>query len=146
MPPSPKLSVTPNEGMIVRLCEELRVTVPSLRTRTGARAKPGEILHGTYTPGLAIITLYLDTGQIEGDRLRHAQERLVETYLHELRHHYQYTHWSSNDLDNVVKKEEDAREWAARKVSEYRTIVRLGRTFPNSGFSRMSRHASRQVT
>lgn len=142
MPPSPRLTAKVDEAAYRRACDELNIDPPSIVVTQLARTLNGRPTYGIWQPGR--ITIYL--GGIEkytADRLRAAQGELVDTVLHELRHAYQYNH-NPDILDNKHACEVDAEGWAKRKRPEYRTIIRLSRTYPNSGFSRLSRHASRR--
>ena len=126
-----------------RACRELNITQPKI-----------EVLHaigpnkryGDYTSGIHRVRLFLrGITAYERDGLRFAQSELTRTLLHELRHGWQAFHsremW---EAANEGPREQDAESWAVRKVAEYRNIVRLSRSFPNSGFSRLSRHAVRR--
>lgn len=139
MPPSPRLKATVDAAKCDLACRELNITVPTIVVKSGNH--PEGTRYGDYDPNDHSIRLYLGgITNYEKDGLRFAQTELVRTLLHELRHGWQFIH-SRELYDNVVPAEHDAEGWALRKIAEYRNIVRLSRSFPNSGFSRLTRHA-----
>ena len=142
MPPSPRLKATVDMEAYDRACRDLRIVQPLVEGRQGNN--PEGARYGDYAAGLHRVRLYL--GGIKGyelDGLRSAQTELVNTMLHELRHAWQVMYrpevWANHEA-----AEHDAEGWAIRNVANYRNIVRLSRSFPNSGFSRLSRHAVRR--
>lgn len=142
MPPSPRLKATVNAQALTEVCAGLRIRVPSVAIKTGSGYGGSKYTKGEYIPVTHHINLYIDLGTLEADSLRAAQTDLAHTFLHEIRHGWQHFH-SPAIWDDVVKRENDANEWAAKNVTQHRNLVRLSRSFPNSGFSRLSRHASR---
>ena len=141
MPPSPRLKATVDIVAYDRACFELDIQLPAVVVKSGNH--PDGTRYGDYDPNSHSIRLYLGgITNYERDKLRFAQTELVRTLLHELRHGWQFIH-SRELYNNVIPAEHDAEGWALRKVAEYRNIVRLSRSFPNSGFSRLSRHAVR---
>lgn len=149
MPPSPRLTAKVNEELYRRVCDELNIDPPSIVVTQLSRRDPqtGRMTLGLWTLGR--ITIYLGgIDEYSTDRLSAAQRELCDTVLHELRHAWQHAHTTMLEKPEgnyyTAECEVDAREYAARKLPEYRTIIRLSRTYPNSGFSRLSRHAARQ--
>jgi len=139
MPPSPRISATVDEGHYADACDLLGLThihVPTYSIHRSTR--PGRPAFGDYSLTDNHIRLFLGVSNYEYDNLRFAQTELARTLLHELRHAYQ--HFNSKPLS-----EADAEGWAVSHVAHFKNIVRLTRSFPNSGFSRLGRHDRRRV-
>lgn len=142
MPPSPRISATLNETIYNLACEALDVTPPTVTIHTHAR--PGKRAFGDYSAATNHIRLFLgDISNYEYDGLRSATQELVRTLLHELRHAWQHAHNTNNG--STPEAEIDAETWACENVAGYRSIIRMSRTFPNSGFSRLGRHSRQTV-
>jgi len=137
MPPSPKITVKLDEERFFELCTELAVSVPTVKFVKGTR--DGRPAWGDYQRETGVIRIYLGVDQYENERLPFAQTECVRTLLHELRHHYQSIH-TPKLWDNIIALEMDAEGYAQENIAKFKTLIRLRREFPNSGFSRLSRH------
>lgn len=137
MPPSPRLSAVIDQKTYEKACAELCLSeMPTVKVISGRRT--GKAAFGDYNTETNHVRLFLGLDNYIADGLRFAQTELVRTLLHELRHAYQNEH-------NQALSEADAEEWAIRHVADYRNIIRLSRSYPNSGFSRLSRHDRRRI-
>lgn len=140
MPPSPRIKVTLDERAWEKVCAELGVTCPTVEFKQGTRAQGGAKVYGDYQPARQHVRIYLGVSEFENDQLRFATTECVRTLLHELRHHWQYA-VRPDIVKSVVTMEMDAEGWAQANVNNWKTLVRVSRSFPNSGFSRLSRHS-----
>lgn len=138
MPPSPRLNATVDQETYDRACEALGIeeTRPTYSIHQGSRS--GRPAYGDYNFATNHVRLFLGISDYEFDALRFAQSEMVRTMLHELRHAYQHHH-------KTPVSESDAERWACDHVAEFRKLIRLSRSFPNTGFSRLSRHTSHQM-
>jgi len=144
MPPAPRLKVTLVPARYSALCQSLGLTEePPVRFVTNG--KPGKFL-GMYWPATNSIDIFCNFASIESGRLIHAQGELIDTLLHELKHaHQKQLHGSEWYRKNVVKAENEANEYAASNRHLWRGVVQLKRVQHGSAFSKLSRHASRQM-
>lgn len=141
MPPSPRIKVTLDERAFERVCAGLGVTCPTVEFKQGNRTDGGgPMVYGDYSPRLKHIRVFLGAREFENDQLRFATTECVRTVLHELRHHWQYQRRPDLTKDLQIK-ERDAEGWAQDNVNKWKTLVRVSRSFPNSGFSRLNRHS-----
>lgn len=138
MPPSPRITITLDEAIYSAACLSLSITPPPVAFRkSGANGR----FRGHYHPASRSITIYHGLDEQNIGALRSLQGELVRTLLHELRHAWQDANgWVYED--RVVESENDANRWADENQARYRLILRVTRSFPGSGFSRMSRHAT----
>lgn len=142
MPPSPRIKATLDEHMFEQVCTQLNILPPTIKFKNGERA--GKKAWGDYNRTTNHINLYLGVSSYEYDALRFAQTEAVRTMLHELRHAWQQQH-RPDMYDSTIAVETDAEGWAQEQVASWVNLVRLSRSFPNSGFSRLGRHTRRVV-
>lgn len=143
MPPSPRLEVLISETKYNNVCAALDITPPTYSVHKSTRTLKGGVAYGDYNRATNHVRIFLGgIDQYEYDRLLSATNELTRTLLHELRHAWQQQH-RTDIYDNHFAAETDAERWACQNLPVYQGIVRLKRTFPNSGFSRLSRHATR---
>jgi hypothetical protein len=143
MPPSPRITATLNQAEYKRLCKELSIPEPSIKFKQTGKQVNGRTCYGVYIGGLNAIEIYLDMKDYqESSKLRFATTEMIRTILHECRHARQRFHlqdiWESEHA-----RETDAEGWAVDNLHRYLGLARLSRSFPNSGFSRLSKHANR---
>lgn len=142
MPPSPIVKLVVNEPVYERLLKELQIhNAPTVEMRTERSGG----LRGQFDPGRNRVLMYLGHDTYDHESLGHLQTQLVRTFLHEIRHAWQQRHWSAAKWEEdeaypyySKPSEVDARDFADRKIADYRGVVRVSRTFPSSGFSRLS--------
>lgn len=147
--PAPITRAEINQRVLKLVCDDLRIPPPSVLLLPGCF--PEQSLRGT-ADWTNTIRVYLGVDGHDQEKLRFAQGRIVRTTLHELRHIHQMRHWSAEKWaeDKLLpyrlrEAERDANEWAELNLTKYRALLTVKRTFPSSGFSRMSSRASRQV-
>lgn len=143
MPPSPRIKATLDEAAYAHACAELDITPPRYRITQATHPRRA---FGVYERTSGSITMFLGgISSYDNDRLRAANREAVTTILHELRHAWQNIH-NPELYANKHACEVDAEGWARRRYPDYHTLVRLSRTYPNSGFSRLSKmHSGRVV-
>ena len=141
MPPSPRIKATLNTQAYEDVCKLLNIRMPVIQFVSGHK-KEGQVAWGDFSPVLWRIRVYLGLDQYEHDKLRFCQSECVRTILHELRHAWQFQH----DQDMWKAKiliEADAENWAQDQVASWRGLVRITRTFPGSGMSRLEKTSRR---
>lgn len=131
------MTATVNAAQFAAACDELGLAVPPTYSIHKGNKSDGRLAYGDYHLASNHIRLFLGIDHYEYDGLRHAQMEVCRTMLHEMRHAYQ-------KQKGKALSESDAEGWARANVSRYKGLVRLVRSFPNSGFSRLSRH-DRQI-
>jgi len=137
MPPSPRIKATLNEQAYEDVCKALDIKMPTISFVNGMKSD-GRVAWGDFSPVLWRVRIYLGLDQYEHDKLRFCQSECVRTILHELRHAWQFQHqpkmWAAK-----IAIEADAEGWAQDEVANWRNLVRISRTFPGSGMSRLGK-------
>lgn len=140
MPPSPKMEAKISEDHLARACVELKIARPEIKI---TKSPTHGLFYGHYVWPHHRIHLYLDLNVQQVEQLRFVNTQACTTLLHELRHGWQAYHNHTLFRDEFAC-ETDADGWAARRLSDYLGLVRVTRSYPNSPFSRLSRHDRRQ--
>lgn len=140
MPAPPEIVVTVNEDVLLKACDELGLKNPPKFILKRASSR-GQITRGSAGWD-ATITIYYGLEKQELNRLPFVQAQIVRTILHELRHQWQMEYkpeswWEDDDRYsyNIKPSEVDARDWADKKLSSYRSLVKVKR----EGVSRLGR-------
>jgi hypothetical protein len=144
MPAPPEIETTLNQAAFERACNELGLKRSvSVQLRRAAR---GQSTRGEAGPGY--INLYVGLETQEMNRLPFVITQITRTLLHELRHQFQFETWSPAKWAeddrysySIKPSEVDARDWADRRVSSYRDLVRVKRRQA----SRLSRLSSAEA-
>lgn len=149
MPPSPIIKATLNPVAWARLCTELQLDpAPTVRLRTAGNVVNGERFYGHISFGHdpVIITIFLCMDEYDTNQLRFVAGEISRTLLHEARHAWQWAtrgeEWIRKDarLPYAQRLQEiDAEDFAAKRIHEYRGLVRVLRSFPSSPMSRLSK-------
>lgn len=139
MPPSPTIKITVNQGVLDLVCSELNIRNPTIRVIQ----RGGHIL-GQYDSATHHIKLMAGVDEQQRGRLPFVQSECVRTLLHELRHGYQYAHWTADQLAkgfageyNARPAEADAEEYAHSAISRFKMLVSVRRQFHGSAFSKL---------
>ena len=138
MPPSPIIKVDVDPAKMEALCEQMGLSfVPPVRFITGGA---NGRLYGTWDTAQKKVAIFANIDVYDFDKLSHVNLELALTLLHELRHAWQEEqHGEGWCAAHVLEAENDAETFARLNVQKWRGVVRVRRTFPSTGFSRLSK-------
>lgn len=154
------IEIVLDDAMFQSVLEELELTErppsivlnhPGFASNTTYSKKTAEV-RGVYDP--SDHTVYVSNGNksLQRERLIETTTHLLVSFLHELRHAHQHTHWAQEELAGGTElgyweshKEVDARAWSEGAAQKYKGLIRVQRrpVGGRTGFQRMSERAGR---
>lgn len=133
----PQVMATVDDVKLAALCERLSIEMPRYRF---IQAPVASTVHGRALSSSRGIVISLGHYNHGNETLRHVTRQVTHTFLHELRHLFQYATWTTEQWEKNDEYpyrhqpcEIDANEWADRMLPSHTGLIRVSRKY----FSRL---------